>query len=43
MKKKDIINLINAKETIKENYNLLKPIRIFNEYLPEDKWLPKSE
>ena len=43
MKKKDIINLINAKSIIKKNYNLLKPIKTDDGYLEEDKWFPNIE
>ena len=43
MKKKDIINLINAKNIIKKNYDLLRPIKTSNGYLPEDKWVPFVE
>ena len=43
MKKKDIINLINAKSIIKKNYNLLKPIKTSDGYLPEERWVPSVE
>ena len=35
MKKKDIVDLINAKEIIKKNSNLLKPIKTDDGYLPQ--------
>lgn len=43
MKKKDIVDLINAKEIIKKNSNLLKPIKTDDGYLPEEEWVPNIE
>ena len=43
MKKKDIINLINAKSIIKKNIDLLEPIKTDDGYLPEEKWVPYVE
>ncbi len=43
MKKKDIINLINAKKAIEKNSDLLKSIKTYNGYLKEEEWLPYSE
>ena len=43
MKKKDIINLINAKRIIEKNYHLLKSIKTIDGYLPEEEWFPHNE
>ncbi len=43
MKKKDIINLINAKAIIKKNKNLLKPIMVDGSYLLEEEWVPNID
>ena len=43
MKKKDIVDLINAKEIIKKNSNLLKSIKTDDGYLPEEEWVPNIE
>ena len=43
MRKKDIINLVNAKRIIKENSGLLEPIKTYDGYLKEEEWVPNIE